>query len=80
MHQIYKRKNTDMAMNMKTIIAPGAALFLLASHSYAQGIDFSWEGSIEIGVESTFHSDDPTAEITDIYPSVEFGFEAAFSD
>ena len=67
-------------MNMKTIIAPGAALFLLTSHSYAQSIDFSWEGSIEIGVESTFHSDDPTTEITDIYPSVEFGFEAAFSE
>lgn len=47
---------------------------------YAQDTGFFWEGSVEIGIDSTVSSTDPTAELTDTYLTVGAAFEAALSD
>jgi len=46
----------------------------------AQERGFTWEGSVEIGVDSTVASDDPVAEVTDTYVEAEVAFEAAITD
>ena len=40
----------------------------------------AWEGSLEIGVDSTVDAGDPTAELTDIYLILGAAFEANLSD
>lgn len=65
-----------------TLVITTASTFLLGAgqYVYAQESGFSWEGELEIGVDSTFDADDPAAEITDTYLSLELAFEAALSD
>ncbi|WP_299024584.1 hypothetical protein [uncultured Sulfitobacter sp.] len=46
----------------------------------AQEARVTWEGSVEVGVDSTLRADDPTAEVTDAYISAEAAFEAAITD
>jgi hypothetical protein len=45
----------------------------------AQEAGFTWEGSMEIGVDSTVRADDPSAEVTDTYISGEFAFEGVIT-
>ncbi|APE42733.1 hypothetical protein BOO69_04325 [Sulfitobacter alexandrii] len=51
-----------------------------AQSASAQDSAFTWEGSVEVGVDSTVSSDDPTAEFSDTYISIEAAFEAAITD
>jgi hypothetical protein len=46
----------------------------------AQETNFTWEGSLEVGVDSTLNADDASAELTDTYLSLEAAFEAAMTD
>ncbi len=66
----------------KMTLNAGLFSFVLAggSAAYAQEAGFSWEGSLEVGVDSTVRADDPAAEITDTYLTLEAAFEAALSD
>ena len=52
----------------KTILTTGLYGFTIAggSAAIAQEKSFAWEGSLEIGVDSTVDAGDPTAELTDI--------------
>ena len=64
-----------------TELAIGTALAALAAASVsAQESGFTWGGTLELGVDSTVSSDDPTAEIADTYGTVETAFEAAITD
>ena len=63
-------KNTAAAM----------ALGLVAAPALAEDARFSWEGELELGVEATIDSDDPTAEIRDTYGSVEISGSARIGD
>ena len=64
-----------------TELAIGTALAALAAASVsAQESGFTWGGTLELGVDSTVSSDDPTAEIADTYGTVEAAFEAAITD
>ncbi len=66
-----------------TTINRAASTFLLlltAGAASAQESGFTWEGSLEIGLDSTLSSDDPTAEITDTYGILEAAFEAAITE
>ena len=62
----------------------GTALMALimasATAAHAQDAAFTWEGSVEVGVGGTVRADDPAAEITDGYLSIEVEFEAALSE
>lgn len=66
----------------KTHLLAGASALVLVGGpaAYAQEAAFTWEGSVEIGVDSTIDADDPAAEITDTYLSAEIAFEAAITD
>ncbi|WP_324752047.1 porin [Roseovarius sp. Pro17] len=46
----------------------------------AQDARFTWEGSLEIGVDSTVRADDSAAELTDTYLTLEAAIEAALTD
>ena len=66
-------------MNKASVIA-GLGSLMLANGQSALAEDsgpFSWEAEIEIGVDSTVDSTDPTAELTDLYLTAEGAFEAA---
>lgn len=68
---------------MKTtlVIAGASALLTVYGHTaHAQERGFTWEGELELGVDSTFDADDPAAEITDTYLSLELAFEAALAE
>lgn len=66
---------------MTSTLLAGVSWIGLNAAAHAQDTGpFTWEGAIEIGVESTFDSDDPTAELTDAYTSIELGGEAALSE
>lgn len=66
----------------KSVLAAGVySLVLAGSHAaQAQVARITWEGSVEVGVDSTVSSDDPNNEITDTYLSAEIAFEAAITD
>jgi hypothetical protein len=66
----------------KTMIAAGVYSLALAAGTSvaAQDARFTWEGSLEVGVDSTVRADDPAAEVTDTYHSLEAAFEAALTD
>lgn len=65
-------------MNTKTTLG-AFALAVAGTTVQAQDARFTWEGSVEIGVDSIVSSDDPTAEQTDTYLSADIAFEAALS-
>ncbi|MBW4963586.1 hypothetical protein [Sulfitobacter sp. CW3] len=46
----------------------------------AQETGFEWEGTAEIGVDSTLSSDDASAELTDTYVTISAAFEAALTN
>lgn len=65
-------------MNKTLALSTLSGLLLAGGHAAkAEDAPFTWEGSIEIGVDSTIDSTDPTAELTDVYLTVEGAFEAA---
>ena len=66
----------------KTILTTGLFGLVLAGGTSlaAQEAGLTWEGSIEVGVESTVRADDPSAEVTEAYISAEVGFEATLTD
>ena len=67
-------------MKNQTHLAGLCGLAMLCGHAaQAQDAGFTWEGSVEIGVDSTVSSDDPTAEFSDVYLSIEAAFEAAIT-
>lgn len=65
-----------------TILTTGLCGLVMAGGTSvaAQEAAFTWEGSVEIGVDSTVRADDATAEVTDAYISAEVAFEAAITD
>lgn len=63
----------------KTIIFAAASAISTAQASYAQEAGFTWEGEVELGVDATVSSDDPTAEFSDTYISASLAFEAAIA-
>jgi hypothetical protein len=68
---------------MKTTVflaALGAVGITGVTAASAQQIGFEWEGSVEIGVDSTVSSDDASAELTDTYVSISAAFEAALTN
>ena len=67
------KKNALTASLYGLALAGGTALS-------AQEAGFTWEGSLEVGVDSTISADDPNAEITDTYLTLEAAFEAALSE
>lgn len=68
-------------MKKQTHLAGLCGLAMLCGHAaQAQDAGFTWEAEIEIGVDSTVSSDDPTAEFSDLYLSIEAAFEAAITD
>ncbi len=66
----------------KTILSASLYSLALAGGTAlsAQEAGFTWEGSLEVGVDSTISADDPNAEITDTYLTLEAAFEAALSE
>lgn len=66
----------------KTILKTGLFGLVMAGGTSlaAQEAAFTWEGSVEVGVDSTVRADDPNAEVTDTYISAEVAFEAAITD
>lgn len=68
-------------MNMTTPTLGICGLWLAGSTAaLAQEVGFTWEGSLEIGVDSTIASDDSSAELTDTYLVLEAAFAAALTD
>lgn len=65
----------------KTILTSGLSGLLMAAGTSlaAQDAGFTWEGTVELGVDSTLRADDPNAEVTDTYMSNELAFEAAIT-
>lgn len=64
----------------KTIILAAATAFVSAQAGFAQEAGFTWEGEVEVGVDSTVSASDSSAEITDTYLSGALAFEAAVTD
>jgi hypothetical protein len=66
----------------KTILTAGLCSLTMAggSAAFAQEAGFTWEGSLEIGVDSTVDADDPATELTDTYLTLEAAFEAALTN
>jgi hypothetical protein len=59
-------------MKKQTHLARLCGLAMLCGHAaQAQDAGFTWDAEIEIGVDSTVSSDDPTAEFSDLYLSIE---------
>ena len=67
-------------MNYKLTAGWAASLMLVAGAAAAQDTGFTWEGSLEVGVDSTVSSDDPAGEITDTYGILEAAFQAAVAE
>lgn len=63
----------------KTMIMAAACTFAGSNAIHAQETGISWEGEIEIGIESTISADDPASEMTDAFAALELAFEAAIS-
>jgi hypothetical protein len=59
--------------------AYASLMVLAADPAVAQDSGFTWGGSLELGVDSTVASDDPTAETTDTYGVLEAALEAAIT-
>ena len=72
------RKEIKIMKTAKLAIGTGLVLFA-ATATHAQESCFTWEGSVEIGVDSTVSSDDLTAELTNSYIEAELAFEAAIT-
>ncbi len=66
----------------KTILAAGLCGLWMAGGTAAQAQEagFTWEGSLEIGVDATVDADDRNAEVTDTYLTLEAAFEAALTE
>ncbi|MEH6739669.1 MAG: hypothetical protein V7695_14110 [Sulfitobacter sp.] len=66
----------------KTTLTLGLCSLWLAggTAAFAQEARFTWEGSLEIGVDSTVDADDSSAELSDTYLTLEAAFEAALTD
>lgn len=66
----------------KTTLTMGLCGLWLAggTAAFAQETGFTWEGSLEVGVDSTVDSDDPDAQVSDTYLSFEAAFEVALTD
>ena len=65
-------------MKYSMIAAASGSAFFLGSTAMVQAeghSPFSWEGETEIGVENTFKSDDPTAELTNTFATAEVAVE-----
>lgn len=62
-------------MQCKYMAAAGLVLAAAGPLS-AQDSGFEWEGELELGIEATTKSDDPTAEIRDTYGAIEIGGRA----
>jgi hypothetical protein len=67
-------KNTTLTVGLCGLWMAGA------TSVYAQEAGFTWEGSLEIGVDSTIDADDQGAEVSDAYLTFEAAFEAALTD
>jgi hypothetical protein len=68
-------------MNAKLLTAGLCGLALVGGTSVtAQETGFTWEGSVEVGIDSTVQADDSAAEVTDTFLSFEAAFESALSD
>lgn len=67
-----------MNRTILTVTLYGVAL-AGATMATAQDSRITWEGSLEIGVDSTLSADDPAAELTDTYISAEAAFEATLA-
>lgn len=65
-----------------TILTTGLCGLVMAGGTSlaAQEAAFTWEGSVEVGVDSTVRADDSNAQVTDAYISAEVAFEAAITD
>jgi len=65
-----------------TILTTGLCCLVMAGGTSvtAQEAAFTWEGEVEVGVDSTVRADDPANEVTDAYISAEVAFEAAITD
>lgn len=63
----------------KTALFCGIAV-CAASGAFAQNNVLTWDGSVEIGVDSNIDSDDPAAELTNTYIEAEAAFEAILTD
>tara|TARA_R110002020_G_scaffold475858_3_gene713302 strand:- start:25959 stop:26399 length:441 start_codon:yes stop_codon:yes gene_type:complete len=74
MHMEKLMKKTILTAGLTGLVMTGATSVL------AQEAGFTWEGSVEIGVDSTVDADDRAAEVTDAYISAEAAFEAAITD
>ena len=66
----------------KTTLTLGLCSLWLAggTAAFAQDSRFTWEGSLEVGVDSTVDADDSSAELSDTYLTLEAAFEAALTD
>jgi hypothetical protein len=66
----------------KTTLTLGLCSLWLAggTAAFAQESRFTWEGSLEVGVDSTVDADDSSAELSDTYLTLEAAFEAALTD
>ena len=71
-----------MKTKLATVLASSAAISLYASTLSAQEAEpwFTWEGEIEIGIESVISSDVSANEIDDPFLTTEIAGEAALSD
>jgi len=65
---------------MKSGMGLIAALLASSTAAHAQDTPLTWQGSVEIGVDSTIRANDPAAKITDGYLSIEAAFEATLTD
>ncbi|MBB3992808.1 hypothetical protein GGR95_000427 [Sulfitobacter undariae] len=68
-----------MNHTLKTLGLFGLAM-TYGTMAFAQDTGFTWEGSLEVGVDSTVSSDDKDAEFSDGYLTLEAAFEAQISD
>lgn len=66
-------------LSLKSLMLAGTCLSF-SGVAFAQEAGFSWEGSVEIGVEANISSDDATAEFSDTYGIVELGGEYGFGN
>ena len=70
-----------MKHSMIGAVSGGAFLLASAATVQAEGHSpFSWEAEIEIGVENTFKSDNPTAEVTNAFLTTEVAVEYKVTD
>lgn len=60
-------------MRNNAIASLAASLTVLGGTAFAQDLGFTWEGEVEIGVESIIDSDAAGTELTDTYANFELG-------